>query len=189
MGQENAKMDDATMKIVFEEQTRSFSADKPIVGQIEIDSKSAIPAYGIEVYLKQVDRSYKIDRGDKGQQYHNYAERVNRIGNKMVVNFSDNIIPFGKSQYPFSFQIPPDLPMDVYFRETDFWIKLRYFLKAQIVPVSLDLICDDDFESKLRAEEMVLISPAKPVIVNPQKQVSVGWRKAVGLLKTDYVLC
>ena len=38
MGQENAKMDDATMKIVFEEQTRSFSSDKPIIGQIEIDS-------------------------------------------------------------------------------------------------------------------------------------------------------
>ena len=36
---------------------------------------------------------------------------------------------------------------------------------------------------------MLLISPARPVIVNPQKQVSVGWRKAVGLLKTDYVLC
>ena len=66
MGQENAKMEDATMNIVFEEPTRAYSADKPIIGQIEIDSKKTIPAYGIEVYLKQVDRSYKIDRGDKG---------------------------------------------------------------------------------------------------------------------------
>ena len=57
------------------------------------------------------------------------------------------------------------------------------------MPVSLDLVCDDDFESKLRTEEMILVSPARSVIVNPQKQVSVGWRKAVGLIKTDYALC
>ena len=70
----------------------------------------------------------------------------------MIVSFDGNTIPFGKSQYPFSFHIPPETPMDTYFRETDFWVKLRYFFKAQIVPVSLDLICDDDFESMLRAE-------------------------------------
>ena len=123
-------MDDATMKFVFEENTRAFSADKPIIGQIEIDTKKPIPAYGIEIYLKQVDRSYKIDRGDKGQQYHHKGERITQIGNKMAVNFDDNIIPLGKSYFPFTFHIPPDAPMDVYFRETDFWVKLRYFMKA-----------------------------------------------------------
>ena len=66
MGSENSRMEGASMQIVFEGRERAYSADQPIVGVIEVDTDKAIPAYGIEMFLNQIDLSHRIDRGDKG---------------------------------------------------------------------------------------------------------------------------
>ena len=68
-------------------------------------------------------------------------------------------------------------------------MKLRYFLKVQILPVSFDLICDADYESQLRCEEPIILSPQRPIVVSPLSQVCVPFSKAVGLISTKYALC
>ena len=66
MGSENERMKDASFNIVLEGNDRAFSCEKPIIGVLEVDSEKAIPAYGIEIALIQVDLSHRVDRGDKG---------------------------------------------------------------------------------------------------------------------------
>ena len=52
----------------------------------------------------------------------------------------------------------------------------------------MDLVCDADYESKLRCDEPILISPERTVIVNPLSQVPIAWSKAVGLISTKNAL-
>jgi len=47
MGNENSRMDHATMTINFTNDVRAFDANHPITGTITVDSRTPIPAYGI----------------------------------------------------------------------------------------------------------------------------------------------
>ena len=66
-------------------------------------------------------------------------------------------------------EVPADLPQSLYFgqRYDDFRAKIRYFLKAQVVPVSFELVCDEYGKSKLRDRQRVSISPKQPIVYDP----------------------
>ena len=125
------------MDIVFEGDSRAFDANHPIIGTINVDCPEAIPAYGIELKLELIDMSKEVDYGDKGQRYPHIWKR--RVWEKrvMIHNFDNNLCNFGQSSYPFQMDVPADLPQSFYFAErwAELRLKLRYFLKAQLVPV------------------------------------------------------
>ena len=85
---------------------------------------------------------------------------------------------------PFSFQVPADLPQSLYFNErwAEFRCKLRYFFKAQLVPVSQDLLNNEWGKCKVRDRQRVHISPVRPIVNDPQFNIVVPFEKKVGLI-------
>ena len=87
----------------------------------------------------------------------------------MLVNLNGNMLPHGHSSYPFQFAVQPDLPQSLYFVER--WAKLRcklrYFFKAQLVPVSVDLLNNNWGKCKVRDRQRVHISPVRPIVNDP----------------------
>ena len=86
--------------------------------------------------------SKEVDYGDKGQRYPHIWKRRVWEKTEIIHNYGDNICPLGSTSYPFQFQVPADLPQSLYFnqRMSEVRMKLRYFLKAQLIPVSPDLL-------------------------------------------------
>ena len=75
MGNEKSRMDHATMTISFTNDVRAFDANHPITGTITVDSRTPIPAYGIQLKLELIDYSKEVDHGDKGQRYEHIWKR------------------------------------------------------------------------------------------------------------------
>ena len=61
-----------------------------------------------------------------------------------MIALEEEICPAGKTVIPFTYQLPNsiNLPQSFFFaeRKGDFRCKLRYFFKAQLVPVSTLLL-------------------------------------------------
>lgn len=169
MGGAKSKLDFASLRIDFEGDSRSFDGNNPIVGTIHVDTQKPIPAYGISVKLELIDSSKEVDYGDKGQRYpHIWKRRVwERV--VMIHKFDNSLLPLGQSSYPFSFQVPADLPQTLYFAErwAEFRCKLRYFFKASLVPVETDLLNNEWGKCKLRDRQRVHVSPARPIVHDP----------------------
>ena len=68
--------------------------------------------------------------------------------------------------------MPPDLPQSFQINDKNphckFSAKLRYFFKVQVVPIDSGLVCDGEGKSLIRARERVLISPIRPIVVDPR---------------------
>lgn len=176
-------MDGATMHIQFEGDSRAFDANHPICGTINIQADRSIPAYGIQLKLEMVDMSKEVDHGDKGQRYEHIWRR--RVWEKTeMINLPNNILEMGSSNVPFTFQVPADLPQSLYFveRVMEFRIKLRYFFKAQIVPVQTDSLNTPYGKSQLRDRQRVHVCPVRPIVNDPQFNVVVPFEKKVGLM-------
>ena len=176
MGQGKSKLDGTTMTIVFEGDSRAFDANHPIVGTINIDTNQAIPAYGIQLKLELIDSSKEVDYGDKGQRYpHIWKRRVWELN--QMIDLAENVCPAGQTSIPFSFHIPDsvNLPQSFYFAErwAEFRCKLRYFFKAQLVPVNTDLLNNEWGKCKVRDRQRVHICPVRPVVNDPQFNVVV----------------
>ena len=88
-----------------------------------------------------------------------------------MIDFPNNVCAAGNSSIPFSFQIPDsiNLPQSFYFAERrgDLRCKLRYFFKAQLVPVSTDLLNNEWGKCKVRDRQRVHICPVRPVVNDP----------------------
>lgn len=87
--------------------------------------------------------------------------------------------------------MPADLPQTLYFAErwAEMRVKLRYFFKAQLVPVQTDLLNNAWGKCKLRDRQRVHVSPIRPIVNDPQFNVVVPFEKKVGLVggKTSYL--
>ena len=59
--------------------------------------------------------------------------------------------------------------------------KIKYFLKVQIVPVTVDLLNNEDGKCKIRARERILVSPVRPVVTDPQQNILQTINKKVGI--------
>ena len=96
--------------------------------------------------------------------------------NQMVA-IENEMCPAGSTSIPFTFQMPNrvNLPQSFYFAERwgDFRCKLRYFFKAQLVPVSLLVVDNEWGKSKVRDRQRVHYSPVRPVVCDPQFNVLV----------------
>ena len=186
MGQGKSRMEGVSLTIVFEGESRAFDANHPILGTISINSNQQIPAYGIQLKLELLDQSHEVDYGDKGQRYPHIWKR--RVWEKtfLAINFQDNICPMGESSYPFQFDVPADLPQNVYFNErmSEVRMKLRYFFKAQLVPVNPELLNNAWGKSQIRDRQRVSISPVRPIVNDPQFNVVVPFQKKVGLISS-----
>lgn len=103
-----------------------------------------------------------------------------------MINLENNIVNAGSTSVPFSFHIPDNvnLPQSFYFAErwAEFRCKLRYFFKAQLVPVSVDLLNNEWGKCKVRDRQRVHICPVRPVVNDPQFNVVVPFQKKVGLI-------
>ena len=62
--------------------------------------------------------------------------------------------------------------------------KLRYFFKAQIVPVNVDMLNNEYGKSKIRDRQRVHISPVRPIVNDPQFNITVPFQKKVGLMSS-----
>ena len=87
-------------------------------------------------------------------------------------------MPSGKSEYEFSFKVPPSLTQSFQMREKTshgtFSAKLMYFFKVQVFPIDFKLFCDDEGKSLIRARERVLISPIRPIVMDPRSNVRIN---------------
>ena len=43
-----------------------------------------------------------------------------------------------------------------------------------MVPINSDLVCDDDGKSLIRARDRVLISPIKPIVIDPRGNIEMN---------------
>ena len=59
---------------------------------------------------------------------------------------------------------------------------MKWFLKAQVVPVDTKLLNDEWGKSQLRAKERILISPTRPTVFDPQFDIPIDMSKKVGLI-------
>ena len=184
MGAGKSRLEGASLNINFEGDRRAFDADHPIVGQVNIHTNVAIPAYGIQLKLELVDMSKEVDHGDKGQRYEHKWKRRSWEKNIMLHCFDGNICNAGHTQIPFSFDVPADLPQSLYFAErwAELRCKLRYFFKAQIVPVSKDMLNNEWGKSKIRDRQRVHICPVRPIVNDPHFDLTVPFEKKVGLI-------
>ena len=170
----------ATVSVHIENTTRRFDAANPIFGVIRIDSKAAIPAHCIQISLEQQEKVkvFLLKYKEITDEFY-YAKKPNFVfgGKMMVLNqiihqFKDRILPSGESEYEFTFKIPPDLPQSLQIHDKNplckFSAKLRYFFKVQVVPIDSGLVCDGEGKSLIRARERVLISPIRPIVVDPR---------------------
>lgn len=158
------------MVIQFESDSRAFDANNPITGTIHIDTAAAIPAYGIQLKLELIDSSKEVDYGDKGQRYpHIWKRRV--WEHSVMINLDNNICAAGATSIPFSFNVPDNvnLPQSFYFAEryAEFRCKLRYFFKAQLVPVDTALLINEWGKCKVRDRQRVHICPVRPTVNDP----------------------
>jgi hypothetical protein len=136
------------------------------------------------VKLELIDSSKEVDHGDKGQRYvHKWLRRVFEKC-EYVHTFDNSLMNFGQSSYPFRFEVPADLPQTIYFAErwAELRCKLRYFFKAQLVPVQTDLLNNEWGKCKLRDRQRVHISPVRPIVNDPHFNIAVPIHKKVGLL-------
>ena len=62
-----------------------------------------------------------------------------------------------------------------------FRAKIKYFFKVQVVPVSTDMLCNEDGKSKIRARERILYSPIRPIVTDPLSDIILNINKSVGL--------
>lgn len=106
--------------------------------------------------------------------------------NEMLYCFPENVCNAGQASIPFSFQVPADLPQTVYFNErwAELRVKLRYFFKAQLVPVSPDLLNNEWGKCKVRDRQRIHVSPIRPIVNDPQFNISVPFSKKVGLISS-----
>ena len=105
----------------------------------------------MQVKLELKDVSVNADRDTKNER-DMHLTRVGWEHSELIVQFPDAICPAGDTQLPFTFQVPANLPQSMYvaerFNGTRF--KLKYFFKAQLVPVNPDLLNNDWGKCKLR---------------------------------------
>ena len=82
--------------------------------------------------------------------------------------------------------MPADLPQSVYFVEkwAELRCKLRYFFKAQIVPVNVDMLNNEYGKSKIRDRQRVHVSPIRPIVNDRQFNITVPFQKKVGLMSS-----
>ena len=122
--------------------------------------------------LELVDMS-NYDDDDSGDT--RFKRRV--FESNQMVAIENEMCPAGSTSIPFTFQMPNrvNLPQSFYFAERwgDFRCKLRYFFKAQLVPVSLLVVDNEWGKSKVRDRQRVHYSPVRPVVCDPQFNVLV----------------
>ena len=146
MGQQ--KLKGANLQIVFDSEIRAFDANHPITGRIEMQLSRPISAYGIQMSL-QLKNSSKVN--DLTNHADLKLKKVVWERTEMIVHFASQYCDPGESSHPFVFHAPIDMPQSLFFYEdSDISFKLHYFLKAQIVPLSSELICDGMGKSQLR---------------------------------------
>ena len=82
--------------------------------------------------------------------------------------------------------MPADLPQSFYFVErwAELRCKLRYFFKAQLVPVNTDLLNNEYGKCKVRDRQRIHVSPVRPIVNDPQFNVTVPFSKKVGLMSS-----
>ena len=162
MGANKSRLANSDFKIEFEGESRAFDGNHPIVGSLRIKVAENLPAYCVMMKLELIDMCKKIDHGDKGQTYE--SEKKTRAFQKCitVANFENNILPMGETAIPFSMEVPHDAPQSSHYYHSgyEFFARLKWFLKAQVVPVDVKLLNDEWGKSQLRAKERILISPS-----------------------------
>lgn len=100
----------------------------------------------------------------------------------MVHNFTDRILPAGASSYMVKMEVPVEMPQTRYTRTKEACHrKLRYFFKAQLVPIEISMVNNGHGKSKLRDRQRVHISPACPIVTEPKFNVVTQIEKKVGL--------
>ena len=106
---------------------------------------------------------------------------------KVIHNFENNILPLGESSYPFTFDLPPDLPQSMQTRETngEYRGKIKYFFKVQVVPVNTELLLNEDGKSLIRTRDRILYSPIRPIVIDPQLNILTDVHKKAGIMKRD----
>ena len=102
--------DGSTMRLSFETEQRAFDGQHPIIGTVNINTKTSIAAYGVILTLYCKDRSIKITRGKNGEPHVHNRTVIAFEQSKVIHNFEDNVCPLGMSSYPFTFEVPENLP-------------------------------------------------------------------------------
>ena len=74
----------------------------------------------------EVDHGGKMEKSPHIYKRHVWEHVI------MVHKFDSTLLPLGQSSYPFSFEVPVDMPQTLYFAErmSERRVKLRYFFKA-----------------------------------------------------------
>ena len=119
----------------------------------------------------------KRDRNDKGG-YYDHKKKL-KAWEKVITlcEFDNNIIPFGETAVPFSFDVPHDVVQSLHYYNgnNELYARIKYFIKAQVTPVDVSLLNDEYGKSQLRDRVRILCSPTRPVVQNPQFNLDLNW--------------
>ena len=186
MGANKSRLANASLKIEIDHNQTAFDGNHPITGNIRINVQETLPAYCVQMKLCLTDMSKKIDHGDKGQRY--VSEKKLKAFEKAitVAEFENNIVPFGETVIPFTFEVPHDLPQSMHYFHSNYelYLRLKYFIKAQVVPVDTNLLNNEWGKSQLRDRQRILISPSRPIVQEPQFNCVMELNKQVGLMSS-----
>ena len=184
MGANKSRLANSEFKIEFEGDSRAFDGNHPIVGTLKIKVAENLPAYGVMMKLELIDMCKKYDHGDKGQRY-DHTKKLRAFQKCITVaNFDNNILPMGETSLPFCMEVPHDAPQSSHYYQStcELFARMKWFLKAQVVPVDTKLLNDEWGKSQLRVKERILISPTRPTVVDPQFDIPIDMSKKVGLI-------
>ena len=100
--------------------------------------------------------------------------------------FEQNLCPLGHTQVQFQFVPPADLPQTCYLamRWKEIRAKLRWFFKAQLVPIDTELLNNGWGKSQIRDRQRIHVSPVQPIVNDPQFNLVVPFEKSVGLVSS-----
>ena len=81
--------------------------------------------------------------------------------------------------------MPQDAPQTISTHiSSDFYIKIKYTVKAQFVPVQMEMLTDKKLgKSKLRCKEYISVSIPQPFVADPRYELMLPIEKSVGLSK------
>ena len=135
----------------------AFSCARPITGTLQLDCTEAVQAYGIEIAFVQRDysctwtkRTHKSKNGRTHTTYTYYSDtKESVIVRKIVTNFADKVCLEGKSEYPFTVEVPPRVAQSLWGTKGVYpRCYIKHCLKAQLISINTDAEKTYDFDMK-----------------------------------------
>ena len=154
-------------------------------GTITLTLTQPIDLYSLVVSVQGKDESLKIFSSEENEQDF-IKRRVFYMDSETLHDFAGKSVQSGTYQFPFALKLPLGLPPSVSYTRngSEFFTRIRYFVKAQVHAADPDFIADECGKSSIRAKQFVTVSVPQLAPVASSSPVVLPINKLVGVLNT-----